>query len=82
MNVLPVRRHAALSKELELLDRTVQKLLPEDLKLARIADLQDLGGSSNSEELGVSWDHDCRNENKDLIKSGNNINTISIFTGT
>jgi uncharacterized membrane protein len=49
MDVLPVHRHAALSKELELLDRAVERLylLPEDLKLARIADLQGLGGSSN-----------------------------------
>jgi hypothetical protein len=42
-----------LCKELELLDRTIEKLyvLPEDLELARIADSQGLGGSSHSEEL-------------------------------
>ena len=39
--------------ELELLDRTIEKLyvLPEDLKLAIIPDLQGLGGSSHSAEL-------------------------------
>ena len=52
-NTLPAQRHSALRKELELLDRTIQKLyvLPEDLKLASIPDLQGLGGSSHSEEL-------------------------------
>ena len=50
---LPAERHSALRKELELLDRTIEKLyvLPEDLKLARIPDRQGLGGSSHSEEL-------------------------------
>ena len=50
---LPAQRHAALLKELELLDRTIEKLyiLPEDLELARIPDLQGLGGSSRSAEL-------------------------------
>jgi uncharacterized membrane protein len=52
-DTLPTQRHSALRKELELLDRTIQKLyvLPEDLKLASIPDLQGLGGSSHSEEL-------------------------------
>jgi uncharacterized membrane protein len=52
-DTLPAQRHAALRKELELLDRTIQKLyiLPEDLKLASIPDLQGLGGSSRSAEL-------------------------------
>jgi uncharacterized membrane protein len=52
-DTLPVQRHSALRKELELLDRTIEKLylLPEDLKLARIPDLQGLGGSSRSAEL-------------------------------
>ena len=52
-DTLPVQRHSALRKELELLDRTLEKLylLPEDLKLARIPDPQGLGGSSHSEEL-------------------------------
>jgi uncharacterized membrane protein len=52
-DTLPAQRHAALAKELELLDRTIERLyvLPEDLKLARIPDPQGLGGSSHSEEL-------------------------------
>jgi uncharacterized membrane protein len=52
-DTLPEQRHSALRKELELLDRTIEKLyvLPEDLKLARIPDLQGLGGSSRSAEL-------------------------------
>jgi uncharacterized membrane protein len=53
MDTLPAQRHSALRKELELLDRTIEKLyvLPEDLKLARIPDPQGLGGSSHSAEL-------------------------------
>jgi uncharacterized membrane protein len=52
-DTLPAERHSALSKELELLDRTIAKLyvLPEDLKLARMPDPQGLGGSSHSEKL-------------------------------
>ena len=52
-DTLPTQRHSALRKELELLDRTIEKLyiLPEDLKLASIPDLQGLGGSSHSAEL-------------------------------
>src|SRR6516165_2977920 len=52
-DTLPAQRHSALCKELELLDRTIEKLyvLPEDLELARIPDSQGLGGSSHSEEL-------------------------------
>ena len=51
-DTLPAQRHSALRKELELLDRTIEKLyvLPEDLKLAGIPDLQGLGGSSRSAE--------------------------------
>jgi len=51
-DTLPAQRHSALDKELELLDRTIAKLyvLPEDLKLASIPDLQGLGGSSHSAE--------------------------------
>jgi len=51
-DTLPAQRHSALRKELELLDRAIEKLyvLPEDLKLARIPDSQGLGGSSHSEE--------------------------------
>ena len=38
IDTLPAQRHTALAKELELLDRTIERLyvLPEDLKLARI----------------------------------------------
>jgi uncharacterized membrane protein len=52
-DTLPVQRHAALRKELELLDRMIEKfyVLPEDLQLAGIPDTQGLGGSSHSEEL-------------------------------
>src|SRR5271157_1768213 len=52
-DTLPAQRHSALRKELELLDRTIEKLyvLPDDLKLASIPDLQGLGGSSHSAEL-------------------------------
>jgi uncharacterized membrane protein len=48
---LPAQRHPALCKELELLDRAIERLyvLPEDLKLARIPDSQGLGGSSHTE---------------------------------
>ena len=53
IDTLPAQRHTALAKELELLDRTIERLyvLPEDLKLARIPDSQGLGGSSHSEGL-------------------------------
>ena len=42
---LPEARHGALALELNLLDRTLEKLamLPEDLILAKEADLQGLG---------------------------------------
>jgi hypothetical protein len=48
---LPKSRHPALRQELELLDRTIEKLypLPQDLVVARIADTQGLGGSSGTE---------------------------------
>jgi uncharacterized membrane protein len=53
-DALPAQRHSALCKELELLDRMIEKLyvLPEDLMLARIPDSQGLGASSHAEELG------------------------------
>src|SRR6516162_2225350 len=53
MDTLPAQDHSALRKELELLDRTIEKLyvLPEDLKLARIPDSQGLGGASHAEEV-------------------------------
>jgi uncharacterized membrane protein len=49
---LPAHRHAALRREMELLDRTLPGLypLPEDLALARVPDPQGLGGSS-----GTRW---------------------------
>jgi hypothetical protein len=52
-DTFPAQRHPVLSKELELLDRTIEKLyvLPENLKLTRIPDSQSLGGSSHAEEL-------------------------------
>ena len=45
---LPESRQAALHRELRLLDQTLETLhaFPEDLALARKADLQGLGGSS------------------------------------
>jgi uncharacterized membrane protein len=50
-DTLPAQHHSALCKELELLDRAIERLyiLPEDLKLARIPDSQGLGGSSHTE---------------------------------
>lgn len=43
---LPGHRSAALRRELDLLDSTIEKLyvLPEDLALARVGDAQGLGG--------------------------------------
>ena len=48
IGTLPEARHAALRRELDLLDQVLEKLhaLPEDLALARQPDLQGLGGSS------------------------------------
>ena len=48
VSVLPEHRHAALRRQLDLLDRTVEKtyLFPEDLALARVGDSQGLGGAS------------------------------------
>jgi uncharacterized membrane protein len=45
---LPAERHPALHRELDLLDRMLEKfyMLPEDLALARTPDLQGLGGST------------------------------------
>jgi Tfp pilus assembly ATPase PilU len=47
---LPEQRHDALRVELTLLDRAIvsQFTFPEDLALARIPDLQGLGGSTAS----------------------------------
>lgn len=48
LEVLPENRRAAILRELELLDRTLEKLhdLPDDLEFARQADSQGIGGSS------------------------------------
>ena len=48
VQTLPVNRRPALRQELDLLDRTIEKLyiFPEDLALARCPDSQGLGGSS------------------------------------
>ncbi len=50
LNTLPEHRHAALRRELDLLDRVIEKLyvFPEDLALARIPDSQGLGGASGA----------------------------------
>jgi uncharacterized membrane protein len=50
IHTLPERRHAALRRELDLLDRAVATLypFPEDLALARIPDTQGLGGASGA----------------------------------
>ena len=50
MATLPESRRPALRQELDLLDRTIEKLyiLPEDIALARIADSQGLGGASGT----------------------------------
>jgi hypothetical protein len=50
MKTLPESRRPALRLELDLLDRTIEKLyiFPEDIALARISDTQGLGGSSGT----------------------------------
>ena len=47
LEILPIIRQPALRNELELLNRTLEKLypFPEDLALARQPDLQGLGGA-------------------------------------
>ena len=53
---LPPHRHPALRQELDLLDRTIERLyiLPEDLALARVPDAQGLGGSLAPRATGQS----------------------------
>ena len=48
VQTLPTHRHATLLRELNLLDREIERnfVYPEDLALARIADAQGLGGHS------------------------------------
>ena len=50
VQTLPARHHPALSEELGLLDRDIERhfTYPEDLMLARIADAQGLGGHSGT----------------------------------
>jgi len=50
IQTLPAQRHAALRLELDLLDRSLEKLFdfPEDLALARRGDSQGLGGATKS----------------------------------
>jgi uncharacterized membrane protein len=50
VEILPESRRPALHVELDLLNRTIEKLYPlqEDLAVARIADTQGLGGSSGT----------------------------------
>ncbi len=50
MSTLPEHRRPALRRELDRLDRTLERLyaLPEDLALARTADTQGLGGTAHT----------------------------------
>jgi uncharacterized membrane protein len=50
IQTLPELRHAALRRQLDLLDRALQEHypFPEDLALARVADSQGLGGASGA----------------------------------
>jgi uncharacterized membrane protein len=52
VQTLPGRRHPALQKELQLLDRAIEEHFryPEDLALARVGDAQGLGGASGIEK--------------------------------
>ena len=53
IHTLPENRHAALRRELDLLDRAVGALypFPEDLELARVPDSQGLGGASGAKSV-------------------------------
>jgi len=53
IQTLPKHRHAVLLRELELLDRDVEKYFayPEDRALARLGDSQGLGGASGAEKM-------------------------------
>jgi uncharacterized membrane protein len=57
--ILADARHAALRCELDLLDRTLERLheFPEDLALARQPDLQGLGGSQRSSQHAMDQEH-------------------------
>jgi uncharacterized membrane protein len=56
IQTLPADRHAALRRELDLLDRAVGTLyaFPEDMALARIPDSQGLGGASGAQSAPTS----------------------------
>jgi uncharacterized membrane protein len=51
LRLLPKHRHPPLRAELDLLDRTLETLyrLPEDLALARVPDVQGLGGTAREQ---------------------------------
>ncbi len=55
IQTLPEARHPALRQELDLLDRTIDKIyaFPEDAAIARIADAQGLGPSGTGERLAA-----------------------------
>lgn len=56
IQTLPENRHAALRQELDLLDRTIDKIyaFPEDAQVARIADSQGLGASGSTGRTAAS----------------------------
>jgi uncharacterized membrane protein len=53
LETLPKWRHPALQRELELLDQSIDRLYPlvEDRAMARVPDMQGLGGSSVAREM-------------------------------
>jgi uncharacterized membrane protein len=53
IQTLPKHRHPALQRELQLLDREIEKHFPcpEDLALARVGDSQGLGGASGVDSI-------------------------------
>ena len=55
LGTLPEWRRPALRRELALLDQGIDRLYPlaEDRAMARIPDMQGLGGSSGTREMGA-----------------------------
>lgn len=53
IQTLPKHRHPVLQRELDLLDREIERLFvnPEDRALARLGDSQGLGGASGAESM-------------------------------
>jgi uncharacterized membrane protein len=53
IQTLPKHRHPTLQRELQLLDREIEKHFPcpEDLALARVGDSQGLGGASGVDSI-------------------------------